>query len=190
MINYRFPDASVHGRFQPLHNEHMEYILKAKEHCDFLWVGITMPETGIHSNPLGRERERPASNPLTYFERAKIIRGALQDSGIPSKSFECVPFPIETPVILPNFLPVTIPCLTTICEEWNREKVEVLKNCGYPVHILFERTRKLITGVNIRQLILDNDTSWEQLVPAAALKELKGLDIRTRLEGLKRRPIS
>jgi nicotinamide mononucleotide adenylyltransferase len=32
----------VHGRFQPFHNGHLEYVLSAKQKCDFLYVGIAM----------------------------------------------------------------------------------------------------------------------------------------------------
>ena len=31
----------IHGRFQGLHNGHMEYLLTAKKRCDFLVIGIT-----------------------------------------------------------------------------------------------------------------------------------------------------
>jgi cytidyltransferase-like protein len=63
----RFPQASAHGRFQPFHNGHLEYILAAKERCDFLWIGITKFEI-FTTTPLGRQRERPENNSLTYFE--------------------------------------------------------------------------------------------------------------------------
>lgn len=33
----------VHGRFQPLHLKHMEYILAAKMRCQKLYIGITNP---------------------------------------------------------------------------------------------------------------------------------------------------
>ncbi len=60
--------GSVHGRFQPFHNEHLEYVLAAQRLCDYLWVGITKYDiTSTDSNLLGRHRERPESNPLTFF---------------------------------------------------------------------------------------------------------------------------
>ena len=34
----------VHGRFQPLHLKHMEYILAAKMRCRKLYIGITNPD--------------------------------------------------------------------------------------------------------------------------------------------------
>jgi nicotinamide mononucleotide adenylyltransferase len=184
-----FAEASAHGRFQPLHNEHVEYLLKAKDCCDFLWIGITLPDVRTHANPLGRERERPTSNPLTYFERTKIIRSAMLESGLAPHSFECVPFPIETPLSLPNFLPLDVSCLTTVCEDWNKEKIDVLQKCGYSVHVLFERSSKQITGFQIRQLILNDDAAWERLVPRSVAATLKQLDIKSRLEKLNAHPI-
>lgn len=34
----------VHGRFQPLHLKHMEYILAAKVRCRKLYIGVTNPD--------------------------------------------------------------------------------------------------------------------------------------------------
>src|SRR5437867_9533803 len=114
--------GSAHGRFQPLHNDHLEYLRSAADKCEFLWIGITMPDiTPLHLKPLGRHRERADANPLTYFERISIISAALVDAGISRSSFGFVPFPIETPLSLTNYLPIEIPCFTTICDQWNRD---------------------------------------------------------------------
>ena len=87
----RFPrvaEESAHGRFQPFHNEHLEYVLAAQGLCDFLWIGITKYDvTSTDLNPLGAVRERPENNPLTFFERAQIIRGSLIEAGV---SAECI----------------------------------------------------------------------------------------------------
>jgi nicotinamide mononucleotide adenylyltransferase len=111
--------GSVHGRFQPFHNDHLQYLLAAKEQCKFLWVGITKYDiTQFDANPLGSHRERPENNPLTYFERITMIREAVVEADVPIGSFGFVPFPIETPSHLPAFMPISIPCFTTICEDW------------------------------------------------------------------------
>ena len=34
----------IHGRFQPFHNGHLEYLRGAAECCDELFVGITNPD--------------------------------------------------------------------------------------------------------------------------------------------------
>lgn len=110
--------GSAHGRFQPLHNEHLAYLMEAKSRCAFLWVGITKYDvTPIELSPLAPDRERPENNPLTYFERLNILAEALEHKGVDRRSFGFVPFPVETPGRLPAFLPTSITCFTTICED-------------------------------------------------------------------------
>ncbi len=175
-------EASVHGRFQVLHNDHLEYILEAKKRCHFLWIGITKYDFD-HLNPLGRHRERPEANPLTYFERIQLIKEALIDSGVSVTEFSFIPFPIENPALLPSFLPTSIPCFTTICEDWNREKIQLLKDYGYTVLILWEREPKKISGSRIREDIAAGGTMWRDLVPAATTRAVQklGLAVRIRL---------
>lgn len=177
------PEASVHGRFQPLHNAHLEYLIEAKRRCRFLWVGITKFDVD-HLNPLGRPRERPEANPLTYFERIQIIKEGLSESGIPPEEFRFLPFPIENPNALPRFLPTTIPCFTTICEDWNREKVRLLEKCGYRVLVLWEREPKEITGSFVREDIARGGTRWIDLVPPATVKAVERLNLTERLRNL------
>jgi nicotinamide mononucleotide adenylyltransferase len=178
-------EGSVHGRFQPLHNDHLEYILAGKRFCKFLWIGITKYETAPQNlNPLGRQRERPESNPLTYHERLMIIREALTDEGVPRNSYDFVPFPIETPSSLLNFLPSSVTCFTTVCEDWNREKIRVLKECGYPVHVLWERIPKRISGSEIRASIARGDEDWRGKVPPATARAVGTLHLQTRLSVL------
>lgn len=177
-----FPSGSVHGRFQPFHNEHLEYALAAKERCDFLWIGITKFDiTPAEFNLLGRPRERPENNPLTYFERITIVSAALEQAGIKRGEFGFVPFPIETPNRLSEFLPPSVPCFTTVCEEWNKEKIAILKRYGYSVIVLWERPAKTITGSRIREDIMNGSDAWRRVVPAATAFAINQLNIRDRL---------
>jgi nicotinamide mononucleotide adenylyltransferase len=77
MIDDVVAQGSVHGRFQPFHNEHLEYLLAAHRLCTFLWIGITKYDLDNEVSPLGRDREKPENNPLSYFERVSIITEAL-----------------------------------------------------------------------------------------------------------------
>jgi cytidyltransferase-like protein len=184
MSALRIPVGSVHGRFQPFHNGHLEYVLAAKDQCDFLWVGITKYDvTPTELSPLARHRERPENNPLTYFERMGMIREVLAESGVDQRMIGFVPFPIETPQRLPAFMPLSIPCLTTICEEWNREKIRVLQNCGYEVVVLWEKQKSVI-GSAIREDILAGGSDWKTMVPNATARAIEILGIRSRLEDL------
>ncbi len=50
-----FAEGCVHGRFQPFHNGHLEYVLAAQSRCAFLWVGITKYDIDVSElSPLGR----------------------------------------------------------------------------------------------------------------------------------------
>jgi nicotinamide mononucleotide adenylyltransferase len=176
-------EGSVHGRFQPLHNNHLEYILEAKKRSTFLWIGITKFLVD-NLNPLGRHRERPEANPLTYFERIQLIKDALIDAKIKPDSFTCIPFPIEMPSALPSFLPTSVPCFTTICEDWNREKIRLLEAYGYRTIILWEREPKQISSNFIRRDIVQGGTEWRRLVPPATIRAVDRLNLADRLRSL------
>jgi nicotinamide mononucleotide adenylyltransferase len=184
---HRVTEASAHGRFQPFHNEHLEYVLAAQKLCDFLWIGITKYDvTSTDLNPLGAVRERPENNPLTFFERAHIIRESLIDAGVPGSAFGFVPFPIETPQRLHSFMATSVVCYTTICEQWNRDKIDVLKAQAYDVRVLWERPTKKITGAAVRSDILEGGSAWRSMVPAATARAVEQLDLRNRLLKLSR----
>ena len=64
----------IHGRFQPFHNGHLEYLRGAAACSDDVFVGITNPDPRRireeSSDPL---RHLPESNPFTYAERLLMI---------------------------------------------------------------------------------------------------------------------
>ena len=174
--------GSVHGRFQPFHNGHLEYVLAAKEHCDFLWIGITKCDpNATGSNGQVQLRERTENNPFTFFERMTIINAALIEAGLDRNQFGFTPFPIETPVALQNFLPISIRCYTTVCEAWNLQKVETLRGLGYEVVVLYEQNPKKISGITIRNAIVEGSDVWEGMVPKATALAIAQLGLRARL---------
>jgi len=174
--------GSAHGRFQPLHKGHMEYLVAAKEQCDFLWVGITQFNIrSLLQSPAAPHRALPQDNPLTYFERVRMVSEALSDEGIGTSDFGIVPFPIEAPDLLHDFLPADIPVFTTIYDEWNRHKVRVLLEVGYQVFVLWERDFKQYRGSEVRAKILDGDDGWRDMVPKATERAVAAYDLRERL---------
>jgi len=182
-----FDVASVHGRFQPLHNGHMEYIEAALERSDFLYIGITQHVlhrlTQVDSAD-ALHRVLPQSNPLTYFERATIIEAVLTDAAVPRERFAILPFPIEDPLELHEFLPQTIPVLTTTYDAWNVAKIEKLQSQGYEVINLWTRSTKEVVGHQIRQLIRAGDPAWREQVPGASVPLLEEYGIAERLQTL------
>ena len=175
--------ASAHGRFQPLHLGHVEYLLAAKQRCRFLYVGVTQYilsrlENTSESAP---HRAEPISNPMTFFERQAMIRDVLLECGVPHMEFGVVPFPIEDIAILPEFLPLEVPVLTTIYEEWNREKIARLRAAGYVVEVLYADRERVYSGMEIRRLIMTGDTRWKELVPAATIRWVERIGMGQRL---------
>lgn len=175
-------EASVHGRFQVPHNDHLKYILAAKQHCDFLWIGIARPDIREQIPcDVAKHRVDRLANPLTYFERTGIISAMLVEAGVNEAEFGFVPFPIDQPDRLSDFISTSIPCFTTICDEWNEHKVKVLRDLGYEVIVLWENRVPLITGTRIRELIRGGSDEWRSMVPFATSDAIDRLNLRARL---------
>jgi nicotinamide mononucleotide adenylyltransferase len=176
-------EGSVHGRFQPFHLGHAEYLGAAAARCEFLWIGITQPEVtrlqGDSSQPA--HRYRPDDNPLAYWERARVIEASLLGD-LDRERFAIVPFPIERPEALQNYVPVTATAYTTVYDEWNRRKIDVLISCGYEVEVLWEREKKVYAGSEVRRLMRLGDDQWRALVPANAAQALDDLGLPERLQ--------
>jgi len=169
----------------------MEYVLGAQSLCDFLWIGITMFDaTPANAKPLGRRRERPTNNPLSFFERISMIRLSLLDRGITGDKFGFIPFPIETPQLLTSFLPIEIPCFTTVYDQWNQEKIQILEDCGYEVVVLWERDEKTVSGEMIRRSISERSDSWREMVPRPVEEALDRIGLDQRLHQLQTDPLS
>ena len=57
----------VHGRFQPFHNGHLEYLRGAAGRSDEVFVGITNPDPlRVRPEPSDPLRHLPESNPWSY----------------------------------------------------------------------------------------------------------------------------
>jgi nicotinamide mononucleotide adenylyltransferase len=178
-------EGSAHGRFQPLHNEHLRYLLAAKKMCRFLWIGITQYDIySLSISPKDPHRQERKNNPLTYFERIEMITNAFLENSIKKDEFAFIPFPIENPRSLPGFLPTYIPIFTTINDEWNEEKIKVLQNEGYMVSSLWEDRAKKINGMTIRGLICSGDENWKQMVPHATIELIEKYNIRQRIKNI------
>lgn len=178
----RFQTGAVCGRFQPLHLEHLDYIKRAKERCDFLWVGIVNPDIrALIPCPDDHHRGESASNPLTYFERVQIIVQALLEIGWSRSDFGCTPFPLDMKDRVADFLPTSIPIFISICDDWSNTKSLLLQNMGYNTEIVVTRDKTRITGTRIRAMIAENDDQWQHLVPAATRRVLANLSLRKRI---------
>lgn len=183
----RFAVASVHGRFQPLHLDHMRYLAAALEVSDHVRVGITQCAS---SQPLdvpgaSAHRSLPEANPLAFGERRELVELALGEQGVPTRRFSVEPFPIETPELLPATLPITVPILTTRVDTWNDIKAAMLRSLGYTVHVLYDRDPPEVTGTQIRELMYRRDPRWYGLVAQGTQHYLESLDLPSRIDMLR-----
>src|SRR5256885_16774078 len=85
----------IHGRFQPFHNGHLEYLRGAASRSEAVFVGITNPDpTRIMEEPSDPARHLPESNPFSYVERLLMVAEGAHDEGI---SAHVVPLPVNQP---------------------------------------------------------------------------------------------
>lgn len=177
------PIGVIHGRFQPLHLGHMEYLLEGKKRCDFLWIGITNPDPEVTAeNVANPARSMPSSNPFTFFERLLMIRDALLEAGLVRKEFEIVPFPINFPEIIRYYAPLDAVYFVTVYDAWGQAKVDTLKGLGLKVDVMWTRkmSDRFTSGTEIRKLIARGNP-WDHLVPASVAKIIRTFDLDRRI---------
>ena len=180
------PVGVVHGRFQPLHLGHLEYLLAAQGACDVLLVGITNPDpwqtTFEATDPA---RGEPVANPCTYYERLLMVEGALVECGVARSRFRVVPFPHSYPERLGHYVPAGALMLMTIYDEWGESKLERFHRVGLRTHVLWRREEKITTGSAIREAIVDR-RPWEDLVPAATARVIREHGVEERIRRMAR----
>lgn len=177
----------IHGRFQLLHNDHMKYIMAGKEKCEHLIIGICNPEVDLtkytKSNP---HRSKKSSNPLTFYERMECIKYALINAGIKQEEFDIVPFPINFPERIFNYVPLNAKFYMTIYDEWGEEKLKKLRDdLNLDVEVLWRVTlnEKGISASTIRKAIQEGK-EWKQYVPECVYNYIKENKLDKRIKRL------
>lgn len=174
----------IHGRFQIFHNEHLEYALAAKKRCEVLIVGITSPDNAqLLYEAVDPHRSNASANPFTYYERFQMIKAALLEAGLKREEFEIVPFPIETPDSVQNYIPLEATAYLTIYDNWGEEKFRRLSGLGYNVCVLWRDRAKKISSTNIRNFIM-NGQEWSHLVPSAVYSFIQQNNLDERISNI------
>jgi nicotinamide-nucleotide adenylyltransferase len=155
----------IHGRFQPFHNGHLEYLRGAAEHCEELFIGITNPDpTRIKPEDSDPLRHLPESNPYSYVERLLMVKAAAQDAGLDLGRLHVIPFPVHEPELWHAYVPVDVVQFIRLFSDWGGTKLERLREAGFEVVVLDEGAEKDISGADVRAAIRDGQ-DWERLVP-------------------------
>ena len=166
----------IHGRFQPFHLGHFEYMRGAADRSDELWVGITNPDPARikpeESDPL---RHLPESNPYTYGERLLMVKAAAADLGLEPARVHVIPFPVNEPELWSAYVPEGVTQYLRLFSAWGGEKQERLAAAGYEVVILDEGAEKQLSGADVREAMRSGG-DWESLVPQGVASVIRQLD--------------
>jgi cytidyltransferase-like protein len=163
----------IHGRFQPFHNGHLEYLRGAAARSERVFVGITNPDPWrIKEEPTDPLRHLPESNPYTYTERLLMVQSVAADEGIP---VHVIPFPVNEPELWPAYVPEGITQYLRLFSEWGGAKLERLREAGYEVVVLDEGVEKGVSGADVRDAMRAG-ADWESLVPPAVAWVIRSLE--------------
>jgi nicotinamide-nucleotide adenylyltransferase len=166
----------IHGRFQPFHRGHLEYLRGAAGRCDELYVGITNPDpTRIRPEPSDPVRHLPESNPWTYAERLLMVKAAAQDLGLDLASMHVIPFPVNEPELWPAYVPDGVTQFLRLFSDWGGTKLERLEDAGYQVVVLDQGADKEVSGADVREALRDG-RDWESLVPPGVARVIRELE--------------
>lgn len=178
----------IHGRFQGLHWGHMEYLLAGMKRCEHLFIGITnfdiMEEKPLNeANPTRASAE---SNPFSYYHRYMMIKNSLIEYGVSINQFDIVPFPIEYPDKIKNYVPVNAKFYVTIYDQWGEKKLSILNSLGYNTEVMWYRTNaeRFSSGTQVRDAIRSG-AEWKHLVPNAVYNYIIENDLISIIKGVK-----
>jgi len=165
----------IHGRFQPFHNGHLEYLRGAAERSDEVWIGITNPDPArIKPEPTDPLRHLPESNPFSYAERLLMVKAAAADLGLEPAVVHVIPFPVNEPELWPAYVPPGMTQYLRLFSDWGGTKLERLRDAGYEVVVLDEGAEKQISGADVRAALREGG-NWESLVPAGVAGVVRDL---------------
>jgi cytidyltransferase-like protein len=166
----------IHGRFQPFHKGHLEYLRGAAERCDEVFVGITNPDpTRVKPETSDPARHLPESNPWSYAERLLMVKAAADDLGLDPARVHVIPFPVNEPELWPAYVPEGVTQYLRLFSDWGGEKLDRLRGAGYEVVVLDEGAAKEISGSQVREA-LRSGGEWESLVPPGVARVLRTLE--------------
>jgi cytidyltransferase-like protein len=165
----------IHGRFQPFHNGHLEYLRLAAQCCETLIVGITNPDPAqVAEEETARHRHHDDANPYTYFERMRMIREALTDEGLAQRSV-IVPFPVNLPERYHYYVPRDVTHFMRVFSDWEATKAQRLRDAGYPVEVLQPGVAKVIEATEVRRRMRAGEP-WMDLVPESTSRVIAELE--------------
>jgi nicotinamide-nucleotide adenylyltransferase/phosphinothricin biosynthesis protein PhpF len=165
----------IHGRFQPFHLGHLEYLRGAADRSEEVFVGITNPDPSrIHPEPSDPLRHLPESNPYSYVERLLMVKAAAADLGLEAENVHVIPFPVNEPELWPAYVPEGVTQYLRLFSAWGGTKLDRLREAGYEVVILDHGAEKEVSGAEVRAAMRDGG-DWDALVPPGVARVIRTL---------------
>ena len=94
-----------------------------------------------------------------------------------------MPFPINRPELLFNYVPADAKFYMTLYDEWSAEKKAELEKLGCRVEVMWQRSNddKFTSGTIVREKIIAGEP-WQELVPSFVYQFMtaNGIDDRLR----------
>lgn len=166
--------ACVTGRFQPVHEQHLELIGMALSRADQAVVAITNPDAGARrAEATSAHRHTSEANPFSYFERLTLLRAAVRAEGWADRVM-IVPFDLTRPSCWAEYVPLEALQVVRVFGDWEKEKVRQLRDGGYPVWEVRGDPAAKLHAADIRTAMAGED-DWTAFVPAATVPLLRDI---------------
>lgn len=167
----------VHGRFQPFHKGHLEYVTASLNYCQKLVIGLTNPDKTLTKNEVfAPHRHLKEANPFTFLERVILIQETLIDENIPLERVIFISFPINLPDLWEYYITKEVIQCVRITSPWEREKAERFRKWGSVVKVLDSSNFKYsnLSATEIRKKISEK-SDWTDLVPRSVALKIQEL---------------
>ncbi len=152
----------VIGRFQPLHNGHMEVLRKCAEESDHLIIGIG-----------SAQYSHDPDNPFTAGERYKMLSDSLRDESIAEFSIVPVEDLNRYSVWVAHVVSMVPPFKRVYSN--NSMTRRLFEEAGYEVRRSPMYNRNIYSGTEVRRRITTGE-EWRDLVPPAVVEIIDAVD--------------
>ena len=168
----------IHGRFQPFHVGHLDYMKKAMARCQRLIVGITNPDPfEVEEEADSSHRHLKDANPYTFFQRLSMVKALLIEENVDLRTVTLIPFSVHHPEKWPYYLPPahSVVHYMRIFSDWEQTKADRLRANGFAVEILDEGVPKSLSGIDVRGE-MERGNGWKRLVPPAVAQVIEEIN--------------
>ena len=164
MANSTVAAGCFTGRLQPIHNGHIELMLRVLANHELLIVAITNPDAESRiEDEAHPTRHLAESNPFNFDQRSAMVHAALTEARIDRSRYSIVPFPLHDAQRVGNYVPLDAMQYVRVFSPWEVRKVRLLAAYGYSVREVTSNIESRISGTDIRAAITSG-SPWKHLV--------------------------